>query len=458
MRSLHSAPLLCTLLGALACSGGEATDAGVTPTPDSGEAPHDSGVSDPIDSGTPDSGVTPTGDQNDSIEQAQDVGLNVNAGYPATIGQPGDRDYYYLDGAAGTFVRIYTNSYLTADGDRVDTVLRLYDANKTPVAENDDAVPRANVNSEIIYRLPADGRYFIEVLEWSDWAGDPPEGRPDFNYVVFARTVKDVDLGTTIEVERGNGAASAVNAELLNRTGLVCGFFDADDDVDVFHFTLDATSVGRYLHIEAMPSGPTGYGATHPVGQVWLTDASGADVIARRDLSGDDPGFSPATGQGEYLVFLKHPGGGAGANDFYVVKPQLAVENDPEAEPNDTLETAEPRTLTFRQDAMNRADFVLAHLPAGDVDHFSIAPAANETVTVICGSRSLGSGVEGLKAELLTPAGAAIASATEAVDGALRIEDQVVTSTVVVVRLSKSGQSAELSGDYVRCGLYANPM
>ena len=458
MRPLQLAPLLITLgLTVTACSGGDSPDATTADTGvDSGVAPRDSGTNDPVDSGVVDSGVA--GDGNDSFDQAQDVGLDVNAGYPAAIDRPSDRDYYYFEGTAGTFVRVYTNSYLTNDGDRVDSVLRLYDAARSQVAENDDSVPRANVNSEIIYRIPADGRYYIEVLEWSDWAGDPPEGRPDFSYIVYARTVKDMDVGSTIEAERGNDAASAIGAELASRTGLVCGTFDAVDDVDVFHFTLGGEAADRYLHIESMPSGPMGYGSTTPIGQVWLTDATGADVIARADLSGEATAFMPSTELGDYLLFVQHAGGGAGANDFYAFKPFLYAENTPETEPNDTFEAAEPRALTFREAQMNRADFILAHVPDGDVDYFKVSPAANETLTVVCGSRTLGSGVQGLSVTLLDDLGATLATATETETEALRLEDQVVTSTSVVVRLSKTGQAADVSGDYVRCGLFANPM
>ena len=89
--------------------------------------------------------------------------------------------------------------------------------------------------------------------------------------------------------------------------------------------------------------------------------------------------------------------------------------------------------------------------------NFRITPTLSETVTVVCGSRAMGSGIEGLTVTLLDGAGVEVVSATETDTALATIEDEVATSTVMVVRLSKTGQSAELSADFVRCGLFANP-
>ncbi|MCA9554167.1 MAG: PPC domain-containing protein [Myxococcales bacterium] len=457
MRSLYSAPLICALLTTLACSSSETTDTGVNTTPDAGFP--DTGVA--VDAGFADAGFPDTGiiegDGNDSFDQAMDIGLDVRAGHRDVLATAGDRDYYSFEGTAGTFVRVYTTSYLTNSGDRIDTVIRLFDAERNQVAENDDSLPRVNVNSEIIYRLPADGRYYIEVLEWSDWAGETPKGDPMFTYTVFALTVDGASAGTTVETEAGNDAASAIAAEFSGTAGLICGSFADANDVDVFRIQVGPDGVGGHLQFEIMPGGTDGYGSTNTVGQAWLTDATGVNLIARVTLDAEGGTFGPATDPGEFLLFVKHPAGAAGANDFYVIKFFVAGENDPEVEPNDTFETAEPRALVTRAEQMDRANFVLAHLPDGDEDNFRITPTLSETVTVVCGSRAMGSGIEGLTVTLLDGAGVEVVSATETDTALATIEDEVATSTVMVVRLSKTGQSAELSADFVRCGLFANP-
>lgn len=445
----RAAWLLVGLLAA--CSGSDETDAGPGEADagrgDTGEAP-DSGA-DLADAGAPDTGAD---DGNDGFEEAVDAHKNTDIGVPGAISWPGDRDYYAFEGEAGEFVSVFTTSTPGLSGLQVDTVIRLYDASMNQLAENDDSVPRVDVNSEIIHRLPAAGRYFVEVLEWSDWAGDTPEGDPELRYRLQIRTVNDRNPGVTVETEAGNDAASAIDAELVQRVGLVCGGFEDTADVDVY--AISQPSLGRYLFLQTMPAGPDGYGSTTPVGAAWLTDSTGADTIARLDLSGDQASFSPATPPGDYLLWVSHPGE-AGANDFYVAKAFLLEDNDPETEPNDSRLLAEHRPLISRQAQMDRADFVLARLPEGDVDYFAIDPASSESITVVCGSQTAGSGVRGLTVELQDARGALLASATETETELAVIEGLTTTSTTVFVRLSKAGQAPDLSGDFVRCGISA---
>lgn len=455
--------LLVSLAGlACACSGTDepadgGADAGVV---DVGTSPEDSGAVDtgPTDTGsvTQDAGAPDAGfdDNNDDLDEAFDARKNTDAGVRAVLAIPGDRDYYFFDGTEGEFVLVYTDSRALADGTRVDTVIRLYDEAKNQVAENDDAVPRIDVDSEIIYRLPATGRYFVEVLEWSDWAGETPEGGVGYTYSLLVRTVNANNPGITLETEAGNDAASAITAALNQGAGLICGGFSDASDVDVYRFTQAGAA---RLAFQIMPAGTDGHGATTPVGNVWLTDPSGANVIARLDVSGDTTSFSPAVPPGEYLLWLQHPGGAAGSNDFYAFKTLSLVENDPEVEPNDRRAIADARTLEPRETQMDRAAFVLARLPDGDVDYFSVVPAANETITVACGSRTAGSGVQGLTVQLQDAQGAEIASATEPADALALITDATVTSSVVFIKLSKTGQDADLSADFVRCGIVASP-
>ncbi len=466
-RSLSHRMMVLSLAGfAFACSGDDtdtdagaadaAVDAGVADTGPADTGPADTGPADTgvviPDAGMPDTG--PGGDSNDGFDEAFDARKNTNNGFRAAIAEPGDRDYYFFEGTEGEYVRVFTNTAAAPNGDRVDTVIRIYDNAEVQVAENDDAVPRVSVDSEIIYRLPADGRYFVEVIEWSDWAEEALKGQPNFAYQLQVRTVNANNPGTTIETEAGNDAASAIPAVLNQNVGLICGTFADNADVDVYAFTQPAEG---YLYFEMMPAGTDGHGATSPIGNVWLTDASGMDIMARLDMSGDTTNFSPAVPAGDYLLWLQHPGMAAGSNDFYSFKPLIIGGNDPEMEPNDSRATAEPRMLTARPDQMDRANFLLANLPDGDVDYFAVEPVGNETLTVVCGSATAGSGVQGLTIEIQDGTGATLAMATEPADDLARITDQTVTSSVVYVKISKTGQDPVVSGDFVRCGFFVNP-
>lgn len=462
---LHQILVLSLASSAFACSGDDAeTDAGaVDAAVDGGVADTGSTDTGTVDTGTVDTGIVPDagtpdtgpgGDNNDGFDEAFDVRKNTNNGFRAAIADPGDRDYYFFEGTAGEFVRVFTNSAAAANGDRVDTVIRLYDSAEVQVAENDDAVPRVSVDSEIIYRLPADGRYYIEVIEWSDWAEEALKGQANYAYQLLVRTVNANNAGTTIEAEAGNDAASAIPAILSQNAGLLCGTFEDANDIDVYAFNQPAEG---YLYFETMPAGTDAHGATNPVGEVWLTDTTGMDIKARLDMSGDTTNFSPAVAAGDYLLWVKHPGTAAGSNDFYAIKPLILTGNDPEVEPNDSRATAELRALTARADQMDRANFVLANLPDGDVDYFRLEPLGNETLTVVCGSATAGSGVQGLNVELQDDNGTVLAMASEPVDDLARITDQTVTSSVVYVKVAKTGQDSMISGDYVRCGFFANP-
>lgn len=455
LRRLAISLCLTALFG---CSGSDEPDAGTNP--DATTTPRDGGVDTPdsgvaVDAGigmdaatTPDAGPN---DDNESFDEALDAMKNADRGVTGKIGWGGDRDYFSFAGTAGEFILVTTDSQPRFDGNQVDTVIRLYDSGQAQLAQNDDAVPRVDVNSELIYRIPADGTYYVEVLEFSDWNGDEPEGRDDFIYALRVQTLEDTNPRVTVATETGNDAASATALGIDETFGLLCGDYADASDVDVF--TVGHDRADGSLAFDMMPPGTDGHGSTTPVGTVWITDATGMDVIARRDFGTEDVDFSPSIPAGDYLLWLQHPGGTAGANDFYAVKTFVQTENDPEVEPNNDLATAEVRPLAARTDG-SRASFVLSHLPDGDVDYFAVVPADGEMLTVVCGSAVNGSGVQGLRVRLLDAQGQVVAEATEPADDLARIEDQTVTSTAYVA-LDKTGQDPAVSGDFVRCGIIA---
>lgn len=437
------------LVGAIGCSGGDG-DGGDAGAADAGAAPDaaavDSGFA---DASTPDSGAD---DGNDGFDQAVDSGKNTSLGVPGAIEWPGDRDYFRFEGEAGEFVAIFTNSSPGLSGRQVDPVIRLYDAQQTQVAENDDALPRFDVDSEIIYRLPNTGTYYVEVLEWSDWAEEAPIGDPELRYRLLVRTVNDVNPGVTVEIEAGNDAASAIPLDVPQTAGLAVGGFDDASDVDVYALTV--TRPGRFGFLLAMPPGVEGYGSTSPLGEVWVTTSSGTEVVARKTLSAEVLDVSPALPPGDYQLWLAHPGT-PGANDFYVFKFFLLEEADEEIEPNDTRELAYPLTLISREQQMDRAAFVLAHLGEGDTDYFQLTVASNEAVTVFCTAETDGSGVRGLTVDLLDDGGNPITSVMETSTEFAAIDRQSVDTPTVYVRLTKTGQAMDVTSQFVRCGFAA---
>ena len=90
------------------------------------------------------------------------------------------------------------------DPEMIDTVITLYDGSMNQIAENDDAIPRFNTDSELVIHVPAAGTYYVEVQEFSDWAGEDPEGMAPY----FMNIASDEALATA----GGNGCTTFTDA------------------------------------------------------------------------------------------------------------------------------------------------------------------------------------------------------------------------------------------------------
>lgn len=419
-----------------------------------------------LDGGDTDAGIDPGADSgppsNDSFATATMIAIDAEESAADEISPRSDVDYFRFEGTAGQWVAIFTTSEVPASGNRVDTVITLYDAAMTQIAENDDALPRADVDSEIILKLPATGTYYVRVQEFSTWAPDMamdgPQGGPSYDYTLDVIELTEENPRVRIDPETGDDAASAVAAAVTGNVGFLLGDFDSETDVDVFRFnTAGRTSLAQSLIVAVMPTGPMGYGATRTVGRVWVTDESGTTIFARGTV-GPDEVFQPAfLTAGPRLLWVEAPGGTAGANDHYVIKLLFRGDNRPEsAAPNDTLATAENLVLNPIMDAMGENGFVLSQLPEGDVDYYGFDVMAGRTVSIACGSRRSGSGVLGLTAELRDATDAVLATGTEtATENAFVDAFAVAGAGRYYLRVSSTGLDADVTGTWVRCGVTA---
>jgi hypothetical protein len=394
-------------------------------------------------------------DGNDSFAQAVSVTVGMT-GVMERIGTPGDHDFFSFAATAGTWYVIDTEANPDDDDTMVDTVITLYDASMTQIAENDDSVPRVNTDSELIWHCPADGTYYLELQEFSDWSPDSTmaEGDPSYTYTLTVNEVDPAAAVVRIDGEPGNDATTAEALRTNMNFGLLLGTFEDASDVDVFTFTVSGTTA---WFLDPMPSGMDGYGSTSPAGRVYVMPADESETIARIDNSGDDyTDFSPALPPGDYLLFVEHGGAAAGANDFYAFKIVTGMENTPEGmeASNGTLAGAEALTQMTDADGLV-SGFVLAQLGApSDIDYFSFDLAAGHQMSVACGSASGGSGVRGLRVEVRDASDAVIAMATEAAPMNAFIEDTTASSAgTYYVRLTKTGQDPEVTGTWARCGV-----
>ncbi len=405
-----------------------------------------------------------SGDNNDSFGQAVPLTVDDTMGKGGAIDPAGDRDFYKFTGTAGQTVAINISANTMDNPMLVDTVIQLYDASMTQIAENDDAIPRINTDSEIIIKLPSSGDFYIEVMEYSDWAMMPPlKGMPSF---VYTLKVKSVVAGTGVTIEPatdpGNTAASAITSSApgTNAFGILVGQFANATDVDVFQINVPAGKVAMLAAV--MPGGAAGYGSTATPAPAELRDAAGATVIARQPANAS--GMNPPLTSGNYLLYVSRTAG-MGANDFWVAKFITNMTDNPaetETVPgqNDTNATAQ--ALTMMVNGGTHQGFILSHLTTmADVDEFSFTvPAGGAMVTAFCGSRSNGSGVTGLHGELRDSANAVVAGTSVNEDAAMGLSIAPMAMTpagTYYLRLSKTGQDATVTGDWVRCGVRTTP-
>ena len=429
------------------------------PTTDAGPPTSDTGPMSMTDARMrPDAGPT-----NDSFEGAETITTDGTAAMDA-IEAAEDVDFFRFEGTAGQWVSINTTANPDDDPELVDTVITLYDASRTQIAENDDRIPRGDPDSEIVIQLPDTGTYYIEVQEFSTWMpADPPapEGRSSFTYEL-AVTALTTGGALFIDAEPGDDAATAT-AVTFGGTGsnlaFLFGGFDSATDVDVFRFTVPAAS-GGLLSVDIMPHGPDGYGSTRAAGNLRVTDMAGTDVLARVEPRGMmQLDLSPTLVPGnEYLLWVDAGGGTAGSNDHYVLKAFVGQGNPPENETvvgaNDA--TAMATALTTEDDMGILRAFVLGTLPSGDTaDVYSVDVPAGRQINVFCGSQSVGSGLRGLSVAVLGSDGTTVLGmGTETATAGVAIQDVTPAAAGMhYVRVRPGTTEPTVRGDFYRCGI-----
>jgi hypothetical protein len=425
--------------------------------------PGDGGDTSPPDTSLPDTGmrdttVPSTDDGNDDFSEAVAITVGDGMGANEAIQTPADQDYFTFDLTAGDWAIIDIVANADDDPDMVDTVIQLFDSSMTMVAENDDGVPRTNTDSELIYHVPADGTYYVRVLEFSEWfMADPFEGDPTFTYTITVGVVDPMNAAVTTDREPGDDAASAQTLNTNMDFGIVLGTFDDESDIDVFSF-----SVTGLAAFEMMPAGATGYGSTAPVGNIWISDVAGTTIFGRlNNTMGAYDDLNPALAAGDYLLHVEHGGSTAGANDFFVLKAFLnGMENPPEAgeATNGVLTGAEALTQTTDMMTGVTAAFILAQLPDADVDYYSFDVAMDEVISVGCSAATSGGGVIGLTAEIRDASDTVVETDSETPPDGVFIDGDMagVPSAgpgTYYLRLTKTGQDPEIPNTFVRCGV-----
>ena len=459
----HRLTLLLPLVLVIACDSSDPmpTDSGM---PDAG----------PRADGGGDSALPPLGDGNDTFADADPITVGPDP-TAARIGVPGDQDYYEFDGMAGDWIWLTTDT-VDPGGDiaYADCVLQLFDSSMTLIAENDDAIPRGvlgtETDSEIIIRLPQTGTYYAMVQEFSQWwtenhPAEPPvpyEGNADYLYSLIVTPLDDSLDPITVETEMGSTPMTTADVGV----SVYAGTLENGTDVDAYAFPV----MFRWnASFQLVPIGPMGNGSTNLPGRMWVTNADGSEIIARiDDISMLDTINPPLPDRGDYRFYLDAPSS-VGANPFYVVKSvRVGLDNPAEMQEatNGDGDPLTPEVLTQAPDATvmtQREAFVLADLPVGDTDWFQFEVMTGENVNVACGSRTAGSGIQDLQAQVYPssrttdPGVVALETATETATETLVISDLVAAPGTYLLRLDRGAQTSDVTGTWVRCGIVVSP-
>jgi cysteine-rich repeat protein len=395
-------------------------------------------------------------DDDNSFETANAITESAEG----VIGLPADEDFYKFTGSAAIWTYIATNANPDDDHTKIDTVISLYDANQNLIAENDDAYPRRNTDSQLIIKLPADGEYYIKVQEFSSWySGDmEDEGSEDYSYTLSVGDLSPEQENIVEDAEGGNDTDSAQALAFVDRTVTVAlGQFQAANDQDVFSFSI-TNADQNHFSAQLMPFGNKGYGSTAEDTVLRVTDANGATVARIAHTETRDQVSPGSLAVGDYHLWVERPAGAtSGANDFYVIKYGISGDNPAETAEAANNEMAGAEALEAQSNEGGASYFVLATLAADDVDYYSFDLAAGNGITVACGSASSGSGVVGLRAEIRDSEDSVVRGADEA-DGDLRMRDITgLAAGTYYLRLSATGQMDDVIGNWARCGVHTGP-
>ncbi len=403
------------------------------------------------------------------------------------------KDYYTFQGTAGDRLVIVTNaqSLAAAGTDQAtiaDTVVTLYDASMTQIAQNDDGWPRESTDSELFVILPATGTYYVTVggcqSAFTTGCGDAAAVTMR-NYEVFvAHTNMLVAAEVNATATNATSATAAHVAYAVPMGGMtgaygtvnLDGTFATAGATQVFAFTppadtmVDAT---QRAHAEFWVQGNTTAGDGSTAGtHIWVTGADGTTIVAEETSSnystggsaGDPPHLSvPVTlGQQYYLFVQSTATTSAPTTDYYFITHFVGTfyygtaERETTAGSNDTIATA----TALATPAMAGAGtyFVDGDLAtATDEDWFNITlPAGTTQFELSCEGQRVGSGLVGLTASLATMDGTVLTGSTiteTALDAAATAAPVTIPAgtTHLFVHVHAASQSATNTGSYYSC-------
>ncbi|MBK9266699.1 MAG: hypothetical protein IPM54_43805 [Polyangiaceae bacterium] len=364
---------------------------------------------------------------------------------------------------------------------------------KTQIARNDDGA--FSNNSELLYIVPEDGTYCIEVSECYVLFGEDvcslPEFITNFDYTFGGFEINPGAALVSVDSEPNDTPAQSTLVNLVSfpdneippagYQSIGWGSFASVSDKDSFSFMVqndfEVPFDGRSLCVFSFyQAGTEGNGSTadaNVLAQV-STKAAPNTIIASADVQVWDYTFGypelptitmPCTKGTEYLFTLSRGAGATtGTNDFYFFDHYQYGSNTKEIEPNDAA--PQPIQTSPTDDGEGHITSVNGDIAKagvdGDIDKFTVnVPAGIGLATAFCSAQRDGSGLRGLQVSLLDDKGNFLknGSGSEGEDHIVYIDSAYVPpgTTSVTMHVRAESQDPDVTGKYYFCTLLLNP-
>lgn len=289
-------------------------------------------------------------DNDNDIANANDVDFGDYFDFVAEddLDDAGDRDFYRVEALKGDTFAIHAMAATKGEGEP-DTVVRVYGPDEQLIGENDDLPFRINgTDAGYVFRAETDGDYYVEVLEWSDWAGEAPQGGNAWDY---ALTI----YGGFDELNDGK------NESITDELGHIATLYDDTEDNEEFSWygdpwsanigeangylyttgaLMDATDVDTFgLRFDARDENDTfipgvlGFSmfpgiVTDLAAEFELYDSTGALIVSTTDvdvtidyigMDWDQGILLPVLEPGDYFLQVKDDSNASGSFNWYAL-------------------------------------------------------------------------------------------------------------------------------------------
>ncbi|HEY1553692.1 MAG TPA: hypothetical protein VGF94_02605 [Kofleriaceae bacterium] len=434
-----------------------------------------------------------------SFDSAIDITAQIDSATPIAGKLPDTKTkiYYKATLAAGDrmLAATATQAANVTDGSVTDTFVTIYDSSHAPIAQDDDAWPRPNTDSTVLFEAQGAGTYFLTVEDCNSAHSSgcyPAAGVTDFTYALgldhLSKIISpEINAAATQDGTTAHAQPIPYTVPSGGTAGdygyyTIDGNFASATATHVYSFTAPAATIltGSRMHAEffVQPIGAdNGDGSTSNI-RIWVTASDGTTILAQADQSKYKDGDNatdgpldisvPVTKNMQYYLFVQNTASASNpTTDYYFIEHFIGqfyygtqeLEAMTVKGTNDTKATAQ--ALMTPQGADAGSFFADGNIgAAGDADWYEVDPPAGATMASLsCEAARAGSGVAGLTMTLFAADGTtgigAIGPETATADlfnaNAFTVP---ANTTQAFIQVTASAQDPNDTGTYYRCNVF----